>query len=663
MKKEQSSTVIIRLVILFLFLLALFSFIIIQFYKIQIIQGEKWSQLANAQHHFTIIESCKRGRFFANNSVKDGHNEKPQVLVLDVAKFHLFVDPLAIKEEVRNEIVNSIVEILQLEAKKREEILLQFTKQSRSRKILAWLDSKEKEMLESWWIPYAKDKKIPSNGLFFIKDFKRSHPYGKLLGAVLNTVRDDREETTFQNFPTGGLEVVFDDYLKGKPGKRLLLRSPRNPLESGVILEEAEDGADIYLTINPYLQAIVEEEIEKGVVQSKAKSGWAVMMDPHTGEIYALGQYPSFNPASYRENYNDPDLIEFTKVRAVVDCFEPGSTMKPISIAIGFLANEELKRQGRAPIFDPLEMIPVANGEFPGRKKPITDVGRTHHYLNMYLAMQKSSNIYVARVIQKVIASLGEEWYRKQLEEVFGFGKKTGLEFPYESSGLLPYPGKISPGKPLNWSKATPFSLAIGYNLLANSMQMIRAFAIICNGGYDVKPTLIKKIVKREEILFESKSHLEKKLLLNPSISREIVYALKSVTKPGGYASRADIPGYTEAGKTGTTEKVINGTYSKTNHFSSFIGFAPADNPRFVLLIAIDEPAYRHLPGTGMSFFGGGCASPVFRNILTRTFKYLGIPPDDPYGYSIGDPRYDFSKADYSSQVKMLQELYKEWNK
>src|SRR3990167_7252965 len=639
MKKEQSSRVIIRLVILFLFLLALFSFIIIQFYKIQIIQGGKWRQLANAQHHFTIIESCKRGRFFANTNLKEGHKEIPQLLVLDVAKFHLFVDPLAVKEEMRNEIVNSIVEILKIGCKKREEIHLQFTKQSRSRKLLTWLDSKEKERIEDWWIPYARDKKIPSNALFFIKDFKRSHPYGKLLGAVLNTVRDDREETTCQNFPTGGLEVVFDDYLKGKPGKRLLLRSPRNPLENGVILEEAEDGADIYLTINPYLQAIVEEEIEKAVLHSKARSGWAVMMDPYSGEIYALGQYPSFDPTSYRECYNDPDLIEFTKVRAIVDCFEPGSTMKPISIAIGFLANEELKRRGKPPIFDPLEMIPVANGEFPGRKKPIVDVGRVHQYLNMPLAIQKSSNIYVARLIQKVISSLGEEWYRKQLEEVFGFGKKTGLEFPYESPGLLPHPGKTSSGKRLNWSKATPFSLAMGYNLLANSMQMIRAYAIICNGGYDIKPTLVKKIVKRNEILYENKNDQKKKLLLNPSISRELVYALKSVTKPGGCASRADILGYTEGGKTGTTEKVINGTYSKTNHFSSFIGFAPADNPRFVLLVAIDEPAYQHLPGIGKTFFGGGCASPVFRQILTRSFKYLGIPPDDPYGYSVGDPR------------------------
>jgi len=192
---------------------------------------------------------------------------------------------------------------------------------------------------------------------------------------------------------------------------------------------------------------------------------------------------------------------------------------------------------------------------------------------------------------------------------------------------------------------------------------MIRAYAIICNGGYDVKPTLIKKIVNGDEILYTNTQNQEKKVLLNPSISRELVFALKSVTKPGGRATRADIPGFTEGGKTGTTEKVINGTYSKTTHFSSFIGFAPADHPRFVLLVAIDEPAYEHLPGTGMSFFGGGCASPVFRKILTRTFKYLGIPPDDPYGYAIGDPRYDGKKADFSEQVKVLQELYKEWNK
>jgi len=141
-----------------------------------------------------------------------------------------------------------------------------------------------------------------------------------------------------------------------------------------------------------------------------------------------------------------------------------------------------------------------------------------------------------------------------------------------------------------------------------------------------------------------------------------LIYALKSVTKPGGAGARADIPGYTQAGKTGTTEKIVNGTYSKRHHFSSFIGFAPAHHPKFLLYVAIDEPEYRYLPGIGKTYFGGRCAAPTFKHIMERTFKYLGIPPDDPHGYPKDDPRYNMEKADWSAEVKILKELYSQWN-
>ena len=645
-----------RLLFLSLFLLLLFFFIIFQFYKLQIIEGKKWRCQARAQHQFRVIEPYKRGRFFGNCSLKERHPHADLPLVYDIKRYHLCLDPVVIPEELRSEIAQKIGEILKLSEPDCLEVRRQFDRKSRSRRLKSWLSEEERKPILAWWKPYAKWKKIPRNALFFEEDYKRAYPYGTLLGPVLHTVRDDRDPETGQPHPTGGLELSFNETLQGKPGKRVLMRSPSNPMEEGFLITPPEDGADVYLTIDPMIQAIAEEEIQLAVQMAGAKKGWVVMMNPQNGEIYALAQYPFFDPSNYRAYYNDPERTEATKISAITDCFELGSTMKPITMAIAMLANQELKRAGKEGIFKPEEMIPVSSGQFPGRKQPIKDVG-THRFLNMYLAMQKSSNIYCAKLVDRIVKTLGEEWYSHKLESLFGFGHLTGIELPSESPGLLPRPHQSS-----LWSKPTPYSLSFGYNMLSNSLQLLRAYAILTNGGYFVKPTLVKKIVKGDQLLFQSSSEKGKQLF-NPEISREIIYALKSVTKPGGGSWRAAIPGYTTAGKSGTTEKIMNGSYSKKNHYSSFIGFTPAFKPQFLVYVAIDEPEYRALPGVGKTIYGGRCAAPVFRRIMQKTYRYLGIPPDDPCGMPKGHPDSDPEKADWNQEVKVLKELYSSWNR
>ena len=650
-----------RLMLVSFFLLFLFSFIIVAFYHLQIVEGEKWDKRARMQHHFTANNTAKRGRFLAHYSLKEDHLNKEVLLVGNVKRYHFYADPLLIPSLLVPELTDRLGELLVLNWEEKDQLMKNLLMKSHSRKLRKWLTEKEKEHIKSWWISYAKWKKLPSNALYFMEDYRRFYPYGKLLGTVLHTVRDERDPQTNRLFPTGGLELYFDALLTGKSGKRLQLRSPKHSLEQGIILSKPEDGADIYLTIEPFIQAIAEEEIKKGVKSAGAKRGWAVMMDPYTGEIIALAQFPSFNPSNYQTFYNDKEKIDATKVHAVIDCFEPGSTMKPISVAIAFLANEELIKQGKDPIFSPHEMIPTWDGSFPGRR-PLREVTK-HRYLNMYLGIQKSSNVYVARLIQRVVAALGEEWYQKQLSEVFGFGKKVGIELPGESEGLLPSPHETYYGsKRVLWSKPTPYSLAIGHNLLTTTFQMLKAYAIIANGGFDVKPTFIQKIVKGGEIIKATRTHKKEKVsLLKPYIVKELVVALKLVTK-GYLGRRADILGYTEAGKSGTSEKVVKGVYCRKTHFSSFIGFAPANCPRFVLAIAIDEPEHRYLPGIGKTYFGGHCAAPVFQKIMQRTFKYLAIPPDDPFGYRKNDPRFDPEKADGVQELEILRKLYGKWN-
>src|SRR3990167_4628298 len=252
-----------------------------------------------------------------------------------------------------------------------------------------------------------------------------------------------------------------------------------------------------------------------------------MMMDPFTGEILALAQSPHFNPSHYREYYNDPDKQECTKAKVVTDCFEPGSIFKAITSAIALKANEDWIKNKKRPLLNPEEWVGCSNGWFPGRSTPLKDA-RCYRFLNLDIAMQKSSNVYMAKLIQKVIDSMGDVWYRNVLTEVFGFGKKTQIELPAENPGLVPSPGKIHPNGKLEWSAPTPYSLAIGHNILVNSVQMVRAYSILANGGFEVTPHLVRKIVKKNEngshqILVDRSSIKLGKQVLSTAIDRKSV--------------------------------------------------------------------------------------------------------------------------------------------
>ena len=428
-----------------------------------------------------------------------------------------------------------------------------------------WLDAETYRTVNEWWQRFAKKNKIPRNALFFIKDYQRSYPFGKLLGQVLHTIQNQKDEKTDQALPTGGLELYFNSYLQGKNGKRRLMRSPRNSLETGEVIAYPEHGADIYLTINPYLQAIAEEEIERGVKKCKGKAGWIAMMEPKTGEILALAQYPFFSPADYQNYFNDLELIEHTKVKAITDANEPGSVFKPFTIAIALKANQELIQKGEKPLFSPDEKIPTSNGRFPGRSKPIYDTS-LHHFLNLNMGMQKSSNIYMARLAERMVNRLGNEWYRNQLQ-LFGFGLKTKIELPGESAGVLPTPGKRHPNGALEWSVPTPFSLAFGHNIQVTTLQLLRSYAVLANGGYLVNPTLVRCIMNKDRegnqrVLLDNTSEERVKdfpHVMDQEIVDRVLESMRFVTKPGGTAVKADVPGYTEVGKTSTPKKIVNG--------------------------------------------------------------------------------------------------------
>lgn len=628
----------------------LYAILAVQFFRLQVTQHEKWSKIARMQHQTTIKEPYRRGIFYSNTSMKRAHIEPPQPLVVDVPKYHLYIDPDMLDPKAKQEMIAYLENELKISSDDLKSFRENFYKKSRSRKIFSWMSLEEQSKIDHWWKTFSKSYRMPSNALYFVQDYRRSYPFGKLLGQVLHTVREERDPETNRWIPTGGLELVFNDHLSGSEGKRILLRSPRHSFDTDQIITPPQDGQDIYLTINHYLQAIAEEELAKGVKKVGAKGGRAIMMDPYTGEIWVMAHYPYFHPGRYREYYNSSELMECTKIKAITHCYEPGSIMKPITVAIALKANEELRKKGEKPLFFPDEMVKTDNPYFPGRGKPLRDT-RVHKYLNMNMAIQKSSNIYMAQLTQGIIERLGPVWYRDQLVKTFGFGKRTGIELPYENAGLVPSPGKTYPNGKLQWSQPTPYSLAMGYNILVNSVQMVRAIAVIANGGELVTPTLIKQDPPPM-----------KERVISKEIASRVTSAMKYTTKPGGPAALDDVPGFTEACKTATTEQLIDGVYSKKRHFSSFIGFVPAENPRFVLLINVDDPEYRYIPGFGTTHFGSKCAGPIFREIAKRSLQYLGEPPDDPFGYHKNDPRTDLKAAKWMEEARLLEELYRKWN-
>ncbi len=645
----------------------MFSLLLARFYLLQIEENEKWLRIARRQHYFIIQEPAPRGVFYSNPSLRKNHPTEPRSFVIDIEKFHLHIDPQSLPVQVKSEMAIALSDLLELPKARKIVLANQFHKKSRNRKLFMWLDKDRQEAILAWWRPFAKKNKIPHNALFFVADYQRSYPFGHLLGQFLHTIRGCKDES--QVMATGGGELYFNAYLKGTPGKRRLMRSPRNSFETGEVIETPIKGADVYLTIDHNLQAIVEEELERAVKKSKAKAGRAVMMNPKNGEILAIAHYPFFDPTNYQAYFNDLHLLEQTQFGAVSDALEPGSVMKPFTVCAALLANEELKARGEKPFYDPLEKMATSNGRFAGRSKPLVDT-TLHRYLNLWMAMQKSSNIYMARLAEKIVTTLGSQWYRAVLQQKFGFGKRTGIEFPSETPGVLPVIGKRHPNGALEWSASTPFSLAMGYNLQANAIQLLRAYSVLANGGFLVKPTFIRRIVGSgndgKEIVLLDNTTQERinsfPRVLSKDIVDVVVKAMKYTTKPGGSASKAEINGFTEAGKTSTTKKNVNGVYVDT-YRASFVGFAPVSDPAFVIFVMMDEPAYGYVPGIGKTHHGGTSTAPVFAKIAKRSLAYLVVAPDDPCGYPNGDPRGDRAKADWVIESKNLQQQYIEWNK
>ncbi|MCM8534960.1 MAG: penicillin-binding protein 2 [Lentisphaeraceae bacterium] len=438
--------------------------------------------------------------------------------------------------------------------------------------------------------------KLP--GLRYVESSVRFYPKDSLLCHVLGY-------TTHEGSGASGVERVYDKNLQPQEGYLLYERSRRAHKVTNLDEQKPLDGKDIHLTVLEPIQSIVEDELDRLMKEVKPKACYAIMANPKTGAIMALAQRPHFNPNDRNtmkpQNYNP---------RFLVDVYDPGSTMKAISLA-GVLEHNKNIGLG-TPVY-------CENGMWYYGGRPLRDAGHNYKNLRFWEVIQKSSNIGTAKLALTI--------KRRQYDVLrkFGFGERTGINLGVESKGIL-WPEKY-------WSKLSYTRLPIGQGISVTPLQMVQAYGALANKGRMMQLHLVDKIY--DPILDKSKyTHpiVKNMEVISPEAAAEMVEALKTVTKKGGTATQAAVPGYEVAGKTGTAQKVIpavkdaNGKviqkayYSDTVHVSSFIGFVPADDPEFVLYVVCDEPPYKFR-------YGGKCAAPYFKRISEQTLSFLNVQP------------------------------------
>ena len=422
-------------------------------------------------------------------------------------------------------------------------------------------------------------KEMDLDGIGFMPTTKRYYPHNSLAAQIVGLVGTDSEGLS-------GIEFLYDDNLKGKSGWLVVQRDARgqahNVLEYP--LSEQKDGNSIRLTIEAEFQEIVEHALTKAVLDNGAKSGCIVALDPSTGKVLALANYPTLNLNSDIGEYSLKDMRNL----ATNMPYEPGSTMKA-------LTGSALLAGGHISLKD---TIFCENGMYRLNRRIIRDV---HHFgdLSFHDIIKNSSNVGMAKLIQRIPDN---ELYR--CLRSFGLGNYTSESFRGEDKGILPNPSR--------WDRATKTSLAIGYGLLATPLQMALAYASLANGGTLYEPILVDDIIDKDgNQIFKSSPRAVRKVLDGKSIE-DIRTAMKAVVNDGT-AKSAAVDGFEVAGKTGTSMKADpNGGYGGSGYVGSFGGFFPADDPQLVIFIVINEPAYSYR-------WGGTCAAPAFSQIVRRT--------------------------------------------
>ncbi len=412
-------------------------------------------------------------------------------------------------------------------------------------------------------------------GVFLKREYRRYYPTGELTAHVLGfTDVDDKGQE--------GLELAWQDELAGKPGSRRVIKDRK-----GRIVEDVESirapraGQNIALSIDNKIQYLANRELNHAIETHKAKAGGIVVLDARTGEALALVNLPTYNPNN-RASAKGPQA----RNRAVTDVFEPGSTLKPFTVAAALEAGG----------ITPDTIFETAPGTFTIGKATIRDAHK-ESALTVSQVIQKSSNIGAA----KIALSLPPQTLWEMLNNV-GFGAATGSGFPGEVSGKLrPY---------RTWRPIEQATMSYGHGIAVNLLQLARSYMLFSGAG-ELKPVSLLRL----------DSPPAGKRVMSRDNAQAVSKMLEMVAQPGGTALRAQVSGYRVAGKTGTAHKPEGRGYAKNRYLSTFVGYAPVSNPRFIIAVMLDEPS-------AGQYYGGAVAAPVFSRVMAETLRMHNVPPD-----------------------------------
>ncbi|MBL0732482.1 MAG: penicillin-binding protein 2 [Desulfosarcina sp.] len=427
-----------------------------------------------------------------------------------------------------------------------------------------------------------KVKELKLKGIDFIPEQNRFYP-GKTLAAQLLGF------SGIDGHGLEGIEFYYDKYLKGSDDRFTVFRDALGYAFSGEKITGDYNGKNLILTIDRKIQYITEKALEEAVNEFKAGSGIAIVMVPQTGAILSLAHFPFFNPNAF----NKFDREKWRN-RAITDSFEPGSTMKIFSVAA---AIESGKCTPRSIFF-------CENGAYGIGRNIIHDT-HPHGWLSLQHIIKYSSNIGAVKVGEMI----GPEVLYNSLCQ-FGFRENTGIDCPGETSGSL------SDYK--RWAKIDAGAISFGQGISASAIQLISAASAIANNGILMKPYLVQAVTDYNGRLIKSVKPTAKRRVVSPETAQAVIKMLKSVVSEKGTGINAAIDGYSVCGKTGTAQKIDDtGKYAKGKYTASFIGFIPAEKPKAVILVIIDEPHDNH--------YGGIVAAPVFRKIALKTLDYMNM--------------------------------------
>ena len=415
-------------------------------------------------------------------------------------------------------------------------------------------------------------------GVFSQREYRRFYPQGEAVSHVLGfTNIDDRGQE--------GVELAFDEWLAGKPGAQNVIRDRHGRIVEHVsLVRAAEPGKDLVLSIDRRIQFLAHRELRRALEETGASAGSIVVLDVATGEVLAMANLPTYN-----NNRVTGENRDAHRNRAVTDLLEPGSTMKPITVAAAL-------EKG---VITPSTKFNTNPGWIPNGRFKTSDF-RNYGVLDTTGIITKSSNVGSSMIVRKL-----DDRYFYEFVRGFGYGRSTGSGFPGEAAGLFPDPSR--------WSGTSKQGMSYGYGLSVTPMQIAHAYATLGNHGRALPPTFVKGGAG------------EARQVVSPGVADEVVRMMQTVTEPGGTGTRAAILGYHVAGKSGTARKASGGSYAR-RYLAFFAGLVPVENPRFAMAVVIDDPD----TSKGGSTYGGGYVSaPVFQRVMDGALRLMDVPPDD----------------------------------